>query len=222
MAPNAPSNSLHDAIRKQVMRMAALGNTVRAWVDPDGVIPIVRHPLFESNYASSAEPRLRELIQQRQAVLETHLAERDYAKAVRLFRPACQLEVLAAVAADMAPRAYWETLRLLWDTVVWPHEQLTTWQTLFAAKKPERDALMDNDERFLMSQLPEQLVIWRGDHRHRRHALSWTLDQDYAQACAERIARTFGGKPVLTQREIRFTKVLAYIKRPEGSELLVL
>jgi hypothetical protein len=122
------------------------------------------------------------------------------------------------------PGVYWRLLRDRWTRVAAPWRDLETWCGLFAAERPDRWALMDDEELEVLSRLPKEATVYRGvGHPDHIRGLSWTLSVERAVWFANRRADTsYSPKPSVATGRVEKADVIAYLSIRDEQEVVAL
>lgn len=93
-----------------------------------------------------------------------------------------RFEILADQLSDVA---YWRWLASLWVYHDRVSDRLATWRRLFGSGRPQRRALMTEDELEILDGLPSQVELFRGFcHRGGEDGVAWALQRDFAETFA--------------------------------------
>jgi len=99
------------------------------------------------------------------------------------------------------------------------NEHIIGW---FQVASPE--TLMDDSERIALSNLPDEVLVFRGDSKDNpEQGISWTLDKTVAENFANRIDSnpTIQGIGMLLERRIARKSILALIIERDEAEIIV-
>lgn len=123
---------------------------------------------------------------------------------------------------------YWMGLRCAYTGADWldlvPTRVL---KKVFRSTREGRDFLMNDEEQQCLSQLPEEVTIYRGmtkiERRSRRYRVSWTLSREIAEfyAFAYKRHATYAMHPkVVHQLVVPSKSLLAYLNGRKESEVI--
>jgi hypothetical protein len=128
-------------------------------------------------------------------------------------------KVLGKLGGAITDKDYWETVRWLYETNENPSGHWHTFRRWFAARRRDREYLMEPDERDLLRRLPDSFTVYRGYSRFRGEGMSWTLDRRVADWFAHR--RADWGQPRVITGLVRRDDVLALLESAGEAEVLV-
>lgn len=123
---------------------------------------------------------------------------------------------------EMDDETYWSLLADVWqhqEQVGVCHEIFTD---LFLSDRPQREKLMEDDERAALAQLPEQVTIYRGVTGDEDEGFSWTTDKRIAEWFASRAATTYTfakNNPLVMTGTVNRKDIVAYLL--EEKEVIV-
>lgn len=121
------------------------------------------------------------------------------------------------------PAAFWPLLAETWIDSENIREMRDAWLDLWGSDVPERERVMDEEERAALAALPETVEVWRGvGHEDAVHGLSWTVDRDKAAWFARRFAVDQRRTPYLAFGRVAKADVLAYFLSRAESEIVAL
>lgn len=198
-----------------------------AYIDEDGPLgPMIRHPLvFDPTGMATPGLPNRQLRWKKKALAEA-LSERDWYTAVFLHERPYRADALWQIARDHADEisdtGYWELVGAVWTDSenIWQNE--AEWEELLHADRPERQAMMDDDEREMFAVLPEVIEVWRGCIQGQNEdGLSWTTDRERARWFARRFADNRDGDPIVLHGTVAKEQVVAYFAGRNESEIVV-
>lgn len=129
-----------------------------------------------------------------------------------------RLDAFLAIRHLLGARVYWHLVREVWMDTENVYQRLPAWIEVWS-HEPRHEAVMDDVERDLLAELPDDVAIYRGvQHRSSRRSLSWTLDQTVATQFAGRRRRA---APLLLECRIRRTQILALLNQRKEMEIVV-
>lgn len=194
----------------------------------EGIIPIVKHPLFGSDIVifPEGEPRfgdLRdpEILEKAKQLKKGFIEESDdiYSLLFLITKP-FRLLFLALMKNDTPNDVFSELLAEIWMMVECPNngavplDMLVEW-----FREADKEKLMSEEELDTLNNLPEEFTVYRGmGDKSSRDGISYTLDQEKAQWFADRPPSEHG---YVLSGTAKKEDVLAFFNRRNESEVLI-
>lgn len=181
----------------------------------------IQHPLYYSvpHHEQLNEHANQSLAVKRQAVDKAREEER-WAKWLVLHERPWRFQAFCEIAELLTDAEYWELLGHAWidSENIWQNEG--EWLERLLTDRPQRELLMEEEDRQQLAELPEMITIYRGYQRpERQRAISWTLDLERAKWFAQRWL--VDEKPLVAVGRIKKEHVIALINGRDESEILV-
>jgi hypothetical protein len=188
-----PLNEFHELLSRQ----EELHPDLAEYLDESPKIgTILRHPLvFSVPYAPLFNGMLNKNYEVKKKALQQALDEKDWHQYVywheRPYRVQAFLDIVLLIKKS---RDYWELLRSIWtDSENLCQTDPWVLRSLLSSGRPDRQYMMDADERRCFKTLPDEVRVYRGHSRHNRLGFSWTLDIHIAWWFAHRYGLQKGG-----------------------------
>jgi hypothetical protein len=194
------------------------------WCSGGGLV--IRHSLCHNYFPNVADANRFYVAVKHRA--DRAWAMRDWQTYVFLHSRPDRFEVFKELAeelegsVELENKEYWELLRSIWE------DAETTWRyhyelpDLLGSTRPDREYMMDDEERKALSQLPEEITIYRGYHRRsRRLGWSWTTDEAKARWFATRLWQNGRHRPRVAVGRCRKEDVVAYLLGRKESEIVI-
>lgn len=121
----------------------------------------------------------------------------------------------------LSEEAFAETLKEIWVRVevVYNDVNVSKQELVSWFKKANKEYLMDNEERKLLSELPDGVLIYRGVRSENyKYGLSWTLDVNTAKWFASRFDTN---TQIVYKAVIQKEDILAYISDRGEKEIII-
>lgn len=185
----------------------------------DGILgPQLRHPLV---YAVPlwTKAHANHMYEQKKSDLEKAIAEKKYSQIIFLHERPYRLEAFVQITKELSDKEYWSLLESVWTDTENGWQNLPTWRALFWSKRPGRENLMDENERFTLANLPETVEIYRGClNGINEDGMSWTLNRDKAEFFANRFSK--GG--IVLSKQINKSDIIAVFNGRGEAEVICL
>lgn len=181
----------------------------------------IKHPLVVAPvYGPGLNAFYNEQLRSKQAEISAAIRDGGYAQVVWLHERPWRAEAFAAIAARLDDSQYWRLLAQVWidsENIV---EMAALWDDLLRADRPDRAAMMTDDEQAALAALPERIEVFQGHTDRRDDGWSWTTDDETATWFAHRFARLEGGTPRLSRGWVRRSEVFAHLLSRGEAEIL--
>ena len=162
--------------------------------DSDERFPIVHHPLYNGQITPGYRVRVNRIYLTTKEKYEEAASQRNFRKMIDLVETPYKMQWLEKLASEMTDADYWAALGE-WYTEQEFFDQAQL-RRLFAAERPGRENLMNEEDRTFLAQLPETFEVYRG-YGKTANGWSWTRDRDKAIWFAQRFAGSGSNKPML-------------------------
>ncbi|MGL6123368.1 MAG: hypothetical protein ACRC1W_10185 [Shewanella sp.] len=164
-------------------------------------------------------PLMHSLLLCRIKAFNLALALGHYKKAVEIVTPAQRIKLvvdLVSWGAISLPQA-WALARQAWLFQPDIYQERIHWELFFNIAKLSAQEFMSDQERDHLSQLPEDVDVFRGyDPRHGRAGLSWTLSKVVASEYSKR-----HGNRIIAHSKIKKADIVAYINAKSEHEIVI-
>lgn len=185
----------------------------------------IKHPLvFSIAHSAMQNAHVNKMLAYKKKALAKALEKRDWNTYVYLHeRPYRMDAFIELVGMDvMTSREYWTVLGSIWtDTEnMWQSEE--DWQYFLENGPAGHLAMMDEDERALFYQLPDEFTVYRGFQIDGRwESMSWTTDKSIAEFFAKRLLHP-DETPYIAEGKVKKEHVIALFQGRGESEIVVL
>lgn len=172
----------------------------------DGVLgKQLRHPLVYQ-VPLWANGHANAYYAQKKSDLEKAVAEKNYNSIIYLHERPYRLEAFVQIADQLNDEKYWSLLGSIWTDTENSWQNLDLWKELFNSDRPNRQSLMDADERLALESLSDTVKIYRGCEKGlNENGISWTLKRDKAEWFANR----FNKDGLVLEKEISKSSIIA-------------
>lgn len=191
----------------------------------DTMMPMVHHPLVVSVAMPTMNKNLNQMFAQKQEQIKEAIAEGNWSRYIFLHERPYRFQALFdAIGRGLTekPKDYWRMVGQVWTDSENIHQHLREWIKVWSMPVPNRELVMDEEERSALAAMPEQITVYRGVMAKRfQQGLSWTLDKDRAQWFANRFAHD-GRKPHVYEGVVAKSDVLAHFLGRNEDEIVVL
>lgn len=181
---------------------------------------MIHHPLVVSIYTGPAlnkhhNAHLEHLSRQ----LVKAMAERNYSLAVFTHARPYRTDALVNIVEnnELSDQEYWELLAEVWIDQENPEDYAEEWRDRFTVDREDRHFLMDEEERKALDELPDEVVIYRGDISEETTGLAWSTSLKVAKWFANR----FDSSYTVYTAKIKKENIAAYWTRRSEQEVLV-
>lgn len=183
---------------------------------------MIKHPLvFSICHHPVLNAMMNAQLRAKKDALAVALAEQDWSSYIWLHERPYRVDGFIKVQRFMSDSDYWELLGQAWIDSENIPQNPGLWYELLGSDRPERECIMDDDEREALAAAPDHLVVFQGHTTRRDDGWSWTLSLATAEWFAERFARLEGGRPRVTTAIASKVDVIAYFTRRNESEVLI-
>lgn len=136
-----------------------------------------------------------------------------------------QIFYFTELSKYLTDREYWKSLGSCYTLQDYNEINYNLLKSLFLANKPEKEYLMDEDERIFFNNLPQQLTIFRAcskkEIKNKKYGLSWTLSKKVADFFKERKVRHEGFSEIVSI-VIDKKDAIAYLNGRNEEEIIYL
>jgi hypothetical protein len=193
-------------------------------VQTDYLGQCLKHPLvFDIPFMPSMAWRSNEELKRKREAVAAAREEGNWGQVMWLHERPYRRDVVLEAQEHLSPRRYWDLVRSLWiDT-----ENLWQWtepiiRQILLVSIPERQYIMEEDERNALASFPPLLEIYRGyvHPRGQRRGWAWTIDHDKARWFSKRLQEK-SDKPRVVHGLVERSNVIAYFTGRGESEIVV-
>jgi hypothetical protein len=174
---------------KEAMKPQTLHEDMRTqiYTDKDTGWKCLKHPLvFGVPYAEEMNGTYNLQYKYKVEALDKARRGCDWSSYLFLHERPYRFSAFMDVADLMDDKSYWEMLASIWSDSenLWQfRDELTP---LLNSDRPEKGAMMDEDEREFLASLPDTICVYRGHQRINKMGHSWTMSYWKARWFAER------------------------------------
>ena len=181
----------------------------------------IRHPLVYSiMHFPQMNARANKQLASKKAALVEAEAEGDWHSYVYLHERPYRIMGFEAVAHRMTDAYYWELLGSIWCDSENIEQNPRLWENLLRSERPEREQIMQPQERETLRDLPASIPVYQGHTTRRHDGWSWTTNFDKAVWFARRFANIENSFPVVTAGKVKKSSVIAYFDRRGEFEIV--
>jgi len=145
-------------------------------------------------------------------------ASLDFADVMSWAGKGNQLITFLKCSKELDDRTYWQKFREAYtcqDKVYFDYDFL---KGLFGVKRKDREHMMLEEERTFLSNLPDEVLIYRGctekEVKTGNYGIAWTLSKSVAEQFCN-IKKFYLRSGVVVERTIRKDQIIAYFEDPE-------
>ena len=158
----------------------------------------------------------------RQQWLAEAKESRNWVRYFDVIEPAYRLKKLKEVLNELTDSDYWERLGQMYILTEIVSFQQKTVRDLFSSSRPEREKLMDAEERKILDDLPDEVTIYRGYDLNNSKGWSWTLSEEKAEWFANRWRKAYPErKRRVATGKVRKKDIIAYFDGRNEKEIVV-
>lgn len=200
---------------------------IELWTTKEELLPelvaatygsMIYHPLLVNDAMPIAYNNFVLLARKRQ--LEEAKRDGDWFKYVFTHELSYRVDALKEVASKMDDKLYWGALAKVYTESENLRQSQGAIRRLLTADRPNREAMMTDEEKAFLGGLPEAVTIFRGYGFHNSHGWSWTISREKAEWFANRFAEEFGGIPRVATGKVQKTDIIAYFDVRDEKEVV--
>ena len=174
---------------------AELHPDLKYYLEEDGILgPQLRHPLvyqvplFTNGHANAQYAWKKEAVEKAEK-------EKNWSRYVYLHERPYRIHAFQTIMHILSPKEYWEIFGEIWTDTENQWQNKSDFKRLLNSKRPNREAMMTEQEIEFLSKLPETVTIYRGCRKNlNENGMSWTLDYEKAQWFMNRLNKYGDGK----------------------------
>jgi hypothetical protein len=186
---------------------------------------VVNHRLLGAfPYRTGGEAKVNATLDDRRAELRRLEDAGDFEGAVRLHHHDHRTEALLAYRDRLEPATYWRLAGEFYCDHSAPSAWFATdWEKILLDERPERERLMETDERAEFRNLSDVVEVMRGFAQEGgEHGFSWTRSEQIATHFAREAAKyPGGGTPYVAFGTVSREHVIAVLLRRGEDEMVV-
>lgn len=157
------------------------------WIEDSSFGKNLKHPLvFSLFYHPQMNALLNKTYEHKKEATEKALENKEYAHYIWLHERPYRMQKLYYLAEEIPDEEYWEILGSVWTDSenLWQYDHLL--DHLLTLPKKGKEKMMDEREHKLLSELPDEFIIYRGHQSKNRLGYSWTLSCHTAKWFSQR------------------------------------
>jgi hypothetical protein len=211
-----------DSLTELFHRQEELDPELAEWVyDSDSLGPCIKHPLvFSMMHFPQQNAMVNAQLKGKKAAVTRAEAEGEWHSYIYLHERPHRVEAFINAASRMTDTQYWHNLASIWIDSENIRQNPRLWEQLLRSKRPERQSIMDDEERDALDAMPGLIPVYQG-HTVRRHdGWSWTTDRAKAEWFAQRFSDFESSPPALTTGVVYKRLVIAYFTGRGESEIV--
>ena len=184
---------------------------------------MLKHPLV---YAVPYTPQMayqynKQYLAKQRSLDVAHKAS-DWGLVLALHERPYRIDAFTEITHLMTDREYWEALAWLWTDSENIRETADVWEEMILSDRPEREAMMTEEEAVALAAMPEEILVYQGHTSERSDGLSWTVRENIALWFARRFALLESDQPAVTYGRAYKRDVIAYFMGRNEYEVLLL
>jgi hypothetical protein len=187
-------------------------------------ITMLGHPFVHTWYTELQNGHYNTMLQAKTEEAERLAREHQWFPLLHvMYERPYRLRGFAKYAHQMTDKDYWSNLGGIWTDSENIWQNLGEWRAFLSSKRRYRDRLMDEDDRKIFRELPEELTLYRGTCAPDGIGcgMAWTLDKDKAQWFADRFQSVTGSEPTVIEGHVAKLHCLAYFGGRAEREIVV-
>jgi hypothetical protein len=153
--------------------------------------PMIRHPLVYSiMHTPMQNAYVNAQLKQKQEACEKAIANKDWFRFINMHERPYRLQAFQECEYAMDDKQFWEELGSIWTDSenIWQNK--SEWEDYLWSDRPDREYMMDENDREEFEKLPQTFTIYRGYTKGKNEdGFSYSLDKSKAEWFAAR----FGG-----------------------------
>jgi hypothetical protein len=186
-------------------------------------ITSLRHPLVYQVFGVNNGLANKQYEQKTKAVAKA-IREGKWYTYVFLHERPYRCDALIAVRDDVGVRIsdedWWKLVGAVWTDSENIWQNFAEWDDILNTERPERECMMNADERVVFDSLPNEITVYRGSTRGLNEGgLSWTTDHAVARFFARRYDHK--GSGVIDHGVVPKALVVAYFDGRNENEIVV-
>lgn len=183
--------------------------------------PCIRHPLVYSMvHFPQQNAWVNNQLRAKQKAVASAKAEKEWHSFIYLHERPYRVGAFIEIMHLMTDEQYWHNLSSIWIDSENIRQNPRVWEQLLRSKRPEREAIMDDEEREALAAMPGLIVVYQGHTKKRHDGWSWTTDKAKAEWFAQRFSDFESSAPMLTQGVVYKRSVVAYFTGRGESEIV--
>jgi hypothetical protein len=202
-----------DAMKR--MQEEELDEELAAWVEPGPLGNFLNHPLVQDLMVDAMPGLANMRLRDKRKRLAAAGAKEDWNSYVFLHERPYRFQALEEVLAEYPVKDPGKLVASVWIDSENIHQNYDGWGEILS----DYGMAMESDDRKTLSELPEELTVYRGCTKAGEDGYSWTLDKEKAEWFAKRFARS-GAQ--LLETKIPKDSVVAYLGGRGESEIVIL
>lgn len=160
------------------------------WLEKSSFGRSLKHPLiFDILYSPQMNAILNAGYKQKKKSCEEALEKGDFSYYIWLHERPYRMQTFFELAARIPDKEYWQLLGSIWSDSenLWQYQEMLPY--LLNMKKDGKENIMDEEEKQLLANLPDEITIYRGHQYINRLGYSWTLSYLKAKWFAQRFQK---------------------------------
>lgn len=186
-----------------------------------GTILAIKHRLVnEIFYLEAMNPRYNATLKFKRKILAEAYAAKDWYSYIRITERPWRATALLEVASEMSDTEYWQQVAHVWIDTENMWEWADSIEEIMHADRPCREAMMEDDDRERLDELPNQITVYRGHQDKNQEGWSWTTNQERACWFAHRFGNKDSYRAVTTGTVDKGDVIASFLARGED-ELVI-
>lgn len=199
-----------------------LHEDLAAYLEVKEGIEFLRHPLVYQIYGVNYGLANMQYKKKQESVAKA-IAKGDWYTYVFLHERPYRCDALLAVREvgdRLTDERWWRLVGSVWTDSENIWQNFAEWDDILNTDRPERESMMDADERRIFDELPNEITVYRGSVAGLNEGgLSWTTDPAVARFFARR--RNDKGRGVIDTGLVQKALVVAYFDGRNENEIVV-
>jgi hypothetical protein len=181
----------------------------------------IKHPLvFDMMHVPQMNAWVNAQLRSKQKAVASAVKEKEWHSYIFLHERPYRVHAFIDIAADMTDTQYWHNLASIWIDSENIRQNPQVWQHLLRSKRPEREAIMDDEEREALAAMPGLIPVYQGHTAKAHDGWSWTTDRAKAEWFARRFSDFENSAPMLTTGVVYKRLVIAYFTGRGENEIV--
>lgn len=197
------------------MQTEPLDAELQPWVEPGPLGNFLNHPLVQDMMVDAMPGLANMRLRDKRKRLNAAVARDDWNSYVFLHERPYRFQALEEALSEYDVEDPAKLVTSVWIDSENIHQNYEGWSEVLSTY----GLAMDEDEKTVLDELPEEVTVYRGCTKEGEDGYSWTLDKSKAEWFAKRFSR--GGAQLL-EAKVPKDSVIAYLGRRGESEIVIL
>jgi hypothetical protein len=154
----------------------------------------LKHPLvFSVPYNEIMNALLNKQYETKKEAIKECLGKKNWSQYIWFHERPYRAMAFEKIKGNLTNPEYWDLLGSVWTDSENIWQSYNLFKKFLRSKRSDKDKLMDDDERELLAELPDEVRVYRGHMGKNKKGLSWSFSSHAARYFAERFGNKNGG-----------------------------